>query len=177
MNMLTSLNLTDFIIIGVVILSLLISLARGFIREALSLLTWIAAILFAFRFSGAVSDMMAGMIGSQGTRSVVAFVGLFIVILIIGGILNHIISSLISGSLLKGFDRILGVFFGIARGLLVIGLFVLFAGQTGFAKADWWKKSQLIPQFAPVTQVIKELFPEQIAKFNSSMKSKDEVKK
>ncbi len=173
----TSLNLTDFIIIGVVVLSLLISLARGFIREALSLLTWIAAVLFAFRFSGTVSDMMVGMIGSPGTRSVVAFVGLFIVILIIGGILNHIISALISGSLLKGFDRILGIGFGIARGLLVIGLFVLFAGQTGFAKADWWKNSQSIPQFAPVTQVIKELLPEQIANFNSSMKTKDEVKK
>lgn len=177
MSMITSLNMTDFIILGVVVLSLLISLARGFVREALSLLTWIAAVLFAFRYSSVLSDMMAGMISSQGTRHVVAFVCLFIFVLIIGGILNHIISSLISGSLLMGFDRILGVCFGVARGLLVVGLFVLFAGQTGLAKADWWKNSQLIPHFAPVTQVIKDLFPEQIAKFSASMQSKDEVKK
>ncbi|MDQ2993991.1 MAG: CvpA family protein [Pseudomonadota bacterium] len=170
MSFITHLNVTDFIIMGVILLSLLISLARGFVREALSLATWIIAAYIAFRYSGVVSDMLTGIVSSHSARSVIAIIGLFMVMLILGGIVNYFISSMISGSLLLGFDRILGSFFGLARGLLVVGLFILLIGQTAMVKAQWWKDSQMIPQFTPVSQFIKDIFPEQIAQLSISEK-------
>jgi len=154
-----ALNVADSIIIGIVAISVVVSLLRGFVREALSLATWVIAVYVAYEFSGALGGQLASIIKSGSTRTVVAFIGIFVVIMIGGAILNFFIGRLISVSGLGLLDRLLGVLFGIARGLLMVALVVLMIQASPLAERHWWRESQLIPELLPVTKMMQDLFP------------------
>lgn len=163
------LNLVDFIILGFIVLSIIISLLRGFVREALSLVTLLIAVYVAFSLSSSVAPILSGMISSESTRTVVAFIGLFLLILIAGAIINFLIGRLISVSGFGPFDRLLGILFGAARGILVLALLVLMIQGTSLTERGWWRHSQLIPLFEPVTAMMKDLFPKQAKQVDALM--------
>lgn len=161
MSALFHLNTTDFIIIGFILLSVLISLSRGFVREALSLLTWLLAAYVAFTYAHESADLIKGMIQNPHTRTIVAFVALFLFVVIVGGLFNYFVGRVISISGLGFFDRILGIAFGAARGILVVALIIIMIKGTSLVERGWWRHSQLIPQFTPLTQTMEDLFPKQ----------------
>lgn len=154
-----ALNVADFIVVGIVGISVVVSLLRGFVREALSLVTWIIAVYVAYEFSSTIGGQLAGFIKSGSTRTVVAFIGIFLVIMIAGAILNFFIGRLISVSGLGIVDRLLGVLFGVARGILMVALVVLMIQASPLAERHWWRESQLIPQVLPITKTMQNLFP------------------
>lgn len=170
------LNVADFIILGIITLSILISLLRGFIREALSLATWLIAAYLAFTFSHSLSDSLSGLISSDSTRTVVAFVGIFLFIVIFGAIFNFFIGRLITVSGLGLIDRFLGLFFGAARGILVVALVVMMIKGTSLIDRKWWQQSQLIPQFQPITATMEDLFPNQAEKVDALMLHEEKPK-
>src|SRR3990167_7214103 len=116
----TQFNWADYSIIAVIVLSGLISLVRGFVREALSLVTWILAVWISITFATELSELFASQIQNTTLRYVVSFGLLFIMTLILGAMLNFLISQLIQKTGLSGTDRVLGVVFGIARCILLI---------------------------------------------------------
>jgi membrane protein required for colicin V production len=158
-HFITHLNVADFIIAGIVLLSILISLLRGFIREALSLATWLIGVYLAFTLSTPLSEALSGVISSSSTRMVIAFVGIFLSIVILGAILNFFVGKLITVTGLGLIDRLLGVIFGAARGILVIALVLLMIKGSSLTDRSWWRHSQLIPEFAPITLKMEALFP------------------
>src|SRR5210317_701827 len=113
-------NHADWIIVAIVAISGLISLWRGFVREALSLVIWIAATSIALFFSDLLSGHLAVWIDTPSLRKVAAFVILFVATLIVGGMISHIIAALVKMTGLTGTDRVLGMVFGVARGLLIV---------------------------------------------------------
>jgi membrane protein required for colicin V production len=169
----TNLNTADFIIVGIIVLSVLISLLRGFIRESLSLLTWLIAAYLAFSLSAGLGEKLSGMISSSSTRMVVAFIGIFLVVIIVGAILSFFISRLISLTGLGLIDRLLGIIFGAARGILMVALVVLMIKGSSMTDRDWWKGSQLIPQFQPITAGMESLFPKQAEQVDALMHNED----
>lgn len=152
-------NWVDYFIIGVLVISTLVSLLRGFIKEAVSLATWIAGFWVAFTFTNRLAYALEPHIHSIPLRIAISFGGLFIATLIIGAMFNFLISLLIEKTGLSGTDRVLGVFFGFARGVLFIAVIILIVSTTVYIQEDLWKKSVLIPHFHVVVDWLRSIVP------------------
>lgn len=142
-------NWLDYAILAVVGLSILISLVRGFVRETLSLLVWIAAFWVGLRFADPLSVYLVDYIASPSLRIGAAFAALFVGTLLLGAILNFVAGQLVGRTGLTGTDRFIGVFFGLARGVLVVAILVLAAGLTALPRESWWQESVLVDQIQP----------------------------
>lgn len=156
----------DYIIIGIIVFSVLVSLFRGFVSEVMSLASWIVAFLVASNFYPYLAGYLS-QIQSEYVRNGTAVVILFIATLIVGAVVNYVIAQLVDKTGLSGTDRVLGACFGLLRGVLIIAAILFFLDTfTNFKQSDWWKESQLIPHFG----FIVEWFFQQI-KANSSFLS------
>lgn len=125
-------------------ISCLFGLWRGFVREVLSLLAWVAALLVGRIYSDDLAPMLGSWIVSESMQKVFAFAVLFVATLIVGAMVNFLVAKLIDISGLKLTDRLLGGVFGIARGVVILMAFIYF-GASFFANDAWWMESQLIP--------------------------------
>ena len=118
------LNFADWFILVVLVASGLISFSRGLTKEFLSLFLWVAAFIAAISLEYLATPKINEYIGNPEISKILSYVVVFIVFIFIGGILIKFISKIIKWSGASGFDRFLGVLFGLIRGLIV--LFVIF---------------------------------------------------
>ena len=118
------LNFADWFILVVLIASGLVSFSRGFAKEFLSLFLWIAAFIAAISLEFLATPKIDEYIGNPEISKILSYIVVFVIFIFIGGMLIKFISKLIKWSGASGFDRFLGVIFGLTRGLVV--LFVIF---------------------------------------------------
>jgi membrane protein required for colicin V production len=118
------LNIADWFILIVLVASGVISFARGFTKEFLSLFLWLAAFIAAISLEYLATPKINEFIGNEEVSKIVSYITVFIIFIFLGGIVIKFISKLIKWSGASGFDRFLGVLFGLIRGLIV--LFVIF---------------------------------------------------
>ena len=157
----------DLIIVVIVIISALISLVRGFVKESISLASWILAGFIALRYFAPLAELLEPYIESPTIRTGSAFAILFVTSLIIGAIINFMASQAVTKTGLTGTDRSLGVVFGAARGLLIVTMLVLLAGLTPMPSEPWWDDSAMIEFFSDMANWIKDILPQDIAsRFN-----------
>lgn len=147
----------DWAFIAVVVISSLISLKRGFVKEALSLLTWIIAGVVAWMFGGALSHHLAGYISTPSFQVITACVILFVVTLLVGALVNFLVGELVRVTGLSGTDRFLGMVFGAARGGLLIVVLVGLLSLAPVQQDPWWRESTLLPHFLLVADWSKNL--------------------
>lgn len=141
----------DFVILGIIALSAVVSLVRGFVKEAMSLATWLAAFFVASNFYSDLSSLLD--ITDPLIRNGTAIAILFLLTLILGALINYIVSQLVDKTGLSGTDRVLGVCFGAVRGVLIVAALLFFIDtMTGFNQSLWWQQSVLIPEFSIVIQ-------------------------
>ncbi|MFC6673490.1 CvpA family protein [Marinobacterium aestuariivivens] len=150
-------NWADWTIIAIVAVSGLFSLKRGFVREALSLATWVAAFVVARLFTAPLSLVLQDYIQTPSARIAVAFAILFLATLIVGAMISALIAALVQATGLSSTDRILGVGFGIARGALLIVVLVALLGITPAVQDPWWHESRLIPHFIQMESWTRDL--------------------
>lgn len=160
----------DFAIVGIILVSAGISLIRGFVREAISLATWVVAAWVAVSFVIPFAHILAPHIHSSALRNVVAFAILFVAVLIIGGLINHLFSQLVENTGLSGTDRLLGLLFGLARGILLVAVLVLL-GNMSSVHSPAWQQSQLIPQFQGMAHWLQKFVPQEVNQFTDSFKT------
>jgi len=137
-----------WIILSVITLSGLISLVRGFVKEAMSLVIWIVAFAVAMQFKELAAGLLINMIEQPSIRQLVAWGGLFVATLLLGSVVNFLLSKLVSSTGLSGTDRMLGLVFGVFRGLLIVlALVIVLPGALPVDQDAWWQTSKLIPIF------------------------------
>lgn len=156
-------DMLDLGIIVLLILSVLIGLIRGFVREALSLVTWVAAFGFAMLYVKPLAAQLPFAGQSEVVRLGIAFAIIFIGILVVGALINYLLSSAVASIGLGGVDHALGGIFGILRGGLIITLLVLLMGVTVYPETDWWKQSRLMPWFEETAVVVKNMIPQDLS--------------
>lgn len=140
-------NGADWAIIVVVVLSALISIARGFVREALSLLVWVVAFVVAFFFSERLAPLLGNLVELPSLRYLAAFAILFVCTLIVGSVVNFLVVQLVRMTGLSAVDRLLGMMFGVCRGVLIALLILIFLPKIIPVDQDpWWQQSRLIPR-------------------------------
>ncbi len=145
------LNLADWFILIVLIASGIISLSRGFTKEFLSLFLWLAAFVAAMSLEYLATPKINEFIGNQEISKIISYIVVLIVFIFLGGIIIKFVSKLIKWSGASGFDRFLGVIFGLIRGLIV--LFVIFLIlPSGLKTTDVISNSKITPiiqKYAP----------------------------
>ncbi len=161
----------DWIILCIIGLSTLISLIRGFVVEALSIVIWIAALWAAFHFTSPFAHTFLGGIEMQSVRLGVAALILIICILILGSILSFIIGRLVRSTGLSGTDRVFGMIFGAARGVLTVIALVAVASWTPICADTWWQRSILIPAMQDLAMFARDFLPANLREIIGSCRS------
>ncbi|AIU67499.1 bacteriocin production protein [Vibrio coralliilyticus] len=143
-------NSLDIVILSVIGLSAVISLIRGFAKEALSLVIWFGAFFIASQYYAKLAVYFSN-IQDDMFRNGAAIAALFVSTLIVGAIVNYVIAQLVQKTGLSGTDRVLGVVFGGLRGVLIVSAALFFMDAfTSFPDSEWWRSSQLVPEFSRI---------------------------
>ncbi len=161
------LNFADWFILVVLIASGLISFSRGFAKEFLSLFLWIAAFIAAISLEFLATPKIDEYIGNPEISKILSYIVVFVIFIFVGGMLIKFISKLIKWSGASGFDRFLGVIFGLTRALVV--LFVIF-----LLLPSSLKTTDLISN-SKITPIIEKYAPEIEAYFRELVDNKDIV--
>jgi membrane protein required for colicin V production len=158
-------NGVDYVILGTLGLSGLISLMRGFVREALSLIVWACAFGLAWTYFRDISAHLTPWIQTPSLRLAAGFLLVLLACLLLGGLVTWLIGQLVDKTGLSGTDRLLGALFGVARGMLLVCILVLLAGLTPLPQDPWWQESRLIVHFQRLAVWLLSLLPPDVASY------------
>ena len=153
----------DYAILAVILISVLVGALRGFIKEVFSLLVWAAAFFVAYQYGGDVAGLMENAVELPSVRTAMGFTGLFLAVLLVGGLLNYLLGRLVAGTGLSGTDRLLGGLFGAARGLALVVATLLVAGLTPLPADPWWRESPTIARMMPLVDWAASYLPDTVA--------------
>ena len=156
-------NWPDYAILTVIAISIAVGALRGFVMEAFSLLVWVAAFVVAYYFAGDVATLMEGSVSLPSARIAMGFTGLFISVLLVGGLINYLLGRLVESTGLSGTDRLLGGVFGAARGLALVLIMLVVAGLTPLPADPWWQESRTISRLMPLVDWAASYLPDSIA--------------
>ncbi len=156
---------TDYVLLSIISISMLVGLLRGFVKEVFALAVWVAAFLIAFQFSGSTADLLTDHVSLPSARTAIAFGGLFLVVLVIGGLLTFLIGKLVEKTGLSGTDRLMGGLFGTVRGVLLVVVLIIVAGFTPVTQDRWWNTSIFIQSLLPLVDWASGFLPETVRDF------------
>ncbi len=152
----------DYLLIGVLALSALMGLFRGFIKEALSLVGWIVAVWGAWQFGPQAAARLPEFVDDPAVDLWIARLIIMIGVLFIAGVVIRVVSFVLEKTGLSGVNRLIGMVFGLARGVILVGVVVSLLKVTGFDADPWWRQSRLIPYAAPVADRLSDFATEGI---------------
>ncbi len=165
-----NINLFDGIVFTVLILSALISLFRGFIREFLSLATWIGAGLITLALADDAIALMSGYFSSKMAAAVIGTMGTYFLVLIVVGSLSRLLVRYVKDGTEVGWvDNVMGLLFGVLKGGLVIVLgFIL---MTLIFKEDgmpeWVRTASTLPAVKQASISVVRFMPEYLGTISS----------
>ena len=156
-------SLVDIAIVAVILISLSVGISRGFVREILSLASWVVALWAAYVYVGVGEALLAPYIAPPPLRAVASFVVIFVLALIVASLLGRLLIRLQPLGGISGLNRLLGMLFGIARGVVIVALLLLLAIFLELPSQSWWQESLLAHYFTPVADGLRELMSQDFA--------------
>lgn len=160
-------NAADYLILAILGISMLAALLRGFVSEVMSLAVWLLALWISATTSGTVAATYLTGIEQPAVRLGTAYIAIFLLVLVLGGMLTWVIRRIIAKTGLSSTDRLLGALFGFARGLLIVFSVVLFAGFTAIPKQPLWRESLLLPAVQATARGLSQYLPASVQAFLS----------
>ena len=138
-------NWTDYAIIAVLLASAITGLVRGLLREAIAVITWVAAVWLAWQFAGELAPQLGGALRDAAVRPWAARTLIFVGVLLLGAAVGSIVTHFVRLSLFSGLDRLLGFLFGLLRGAVVLGLLAILCHALRLHEEPWYRQSTLVP--------------------------------
>lgn len=152
----------DWVIAAVVLVSVLVGLLRGVTREVVSLAGWVVGLALAYFHAERLAAELP--IEPAALAIVVAAVLILAGVLVVAALLGAVLRAVMTAVRLSALDRLLGGVFGFARAALVLGVLVAGAGVAQVPKAEWWKRSLLLPWVEAGVAFATPLVPESLAR-------------
>ncbi len=149
----------DYLVLFVLICSIVISTLRGLVKEVLSLLSWVVALVVANAYGQDLAEMLVDVIPGSVMRLIVAFIALFIGVRLLMGLFAMAVDAIISRSGMSVADRGLGGLFGLARGLVLVLAAVLICGMTAIPQQPFWKEALFSPLAETAAGTVKPFLP------------------
>jgi len=155
----------DLLILLLIAVSVAVSAIRGFFKEAVSLLTWLSAILITLMFTSRFASLLPReTVESPQARYAISALVLFFGTMIVGSLINYLFQKILVSSKQGRLDRWLGVGFGAGRGVVIVTLLVLMANLIPtFKQETWWRDSAFIPPVQKVAKFIHAQLPQELA--------------
>jgi membrane protein required for colicin V production len=153
-------NWTDYLIIAVVAASSITGLVRGLLREAISVITWVLAVWLAWQFAAELAPHLGGALRDAAVGTWAARAIIFLVVLLAGAALGSIVTHFVRLSLFSGVDRLLGLLFGLLRGIVVLGLLAILSHAVRLHEEAWYRESTLVPYAEQSGNVLRGLVGE-----------------
>ena len=157
----------DFIILGVVLLTMLVCFFVGFARTTVFLASWILAFILSISLADKLAILLSTIIDMPELQMAAAYVLMFVLTLIMGGLASFLLRSLIEKTGLTSTNRMLGAMLGMVLGIIIVCGFVMFAGLTKMPEAPWWTSSVWLPYFVTIVEWILPLIPTDFSRYVS----------
>ena len=153
-------NWTDYLLIAVLVFSSVAGLMRGLLREVISLFTWVAAVWIAWTFSSSLEPYLGGALSDSAVRPWAARTIIFVAVLLVGAAVGALVSHFVRLSLFSGVDRLLGLLFGLLRGVVALGVLAMLAHAVRLQDEPWYRGSLLVPYAEQAGNVLRGLVGE-----------------
>ncbi len=157
----------DIVILVILALPGLIGVLYGFLNIVFSIVAWLLALGISVKFSAFFSPLLVAYIETALIRNILAFIGLFIISLIVLTAIGYFIVKLLGRAGLTATDRLLGFFLGIGLGGFIITVVVFLAGFTARPRESWWQEAILIQPFERIAIWGQGFLPENMSKYHS----------
>jgi membrane protein required for colicin V production len=135
----------DVLILVVLLGSTVIGALRGFVREAVSVVFWILAVWGAWQFGPVIEPHLGGLLADPSIAPWVGRLVILVLILVIGWVAGMLLSYFTRSLGLGPLDRVIGVLFGIVRGMVLVGLMIIGGELLHMNQEEWWNRSKLVP--------------------------------
>jgi membrane protein required for colicin V production len=139
------LTAADILIALIVLGSTLLGLVRGFVREAVSLAFWILAIWAAWKFGHMVEPHLGGLLADPKVAPWIGRLVVLVLVLLVGWATGMLLTHFARSVGLGPLDRAIGLLFGIARGMVLMGLMIIGGELLHLNQEGWWSRSKLVP--------------------------------
>ena len=153
-------NWTDYLLIALLAFSSIAGLMRGLLREVISLITWVAAVWIAWTFSASLEPYLGGALKDAAVRPWAARAIIFVAVLLTGAAIGALLSHFVRLTVFSGIDRLLGMLFGLLRGVVVLGLLAMLAHAVRLHEEPWYRGSMLVPYVEQAGNVMRALVGE-----------------
>ena len=160
-------NAADYLILATLGISMVAALMRGLVSEVMSLAVWALALWISATTSGVFAGSFLTGIEQPAVRLGGAYISIFLLVLVLGGMLTWVIRRIIWKTGLSSTDRWLGALFGFIRGLLIVFAVVIFAGFTAIPKQPMWQQSLLLPSVQTAVRGLSQYLPLSVKSFLS----------
>jgi membrane protein required for colicin V production len=154
----------DYVVIGIISLSLLFGLWRGVVGEVIALVAWVLGVVAAIEFGGQVGASIFTGIADPSLRTLAGCVAIFVGVLLVMALVRWAVRSMVKALGLSVSDRLLGMIFGLVRGVLVTMVLVGLGGMTTAPKQTWWREATLSPPLETAVLVARQWLPDDLAK-------------
>jgi membrane protein required for colicin V production len=150
-------NAADYLLIALILASAVVGVFRGFLREVISVLTWLFGLVAAWQFGDVLEPYLGGLLAGEDVRPWAARAVIFILVLLIGGAVGAGVNYFVRLSIFSNTDRFLGALFGVVRGVVVAGMLALLGQLLDFDREQWWGRSLLVPWAVSVGQALESV--------------------
>ena len=145
----------DYIILAIIIISAVMGLVRGLLREAVAVITWFLAIVLAWSFATSLEPLLGGILVGSPLRIWAARVIIFVGVLLLGGAVSVILGHYVRVSMFAPTDKMLGFVFGVIRGIVIVGAFTIAIQALRMDEDPRWKNSRLMPYAVGVADALR----------------------
>ena len=156
----------DYIILAIILISAVMGLVRGLLREAIAVITWFLAIVLAWVFAPSLQDLLGGVLVGSPMRIWAARIIIFVGVLLLGGAVSVVLGHYIRVSMFAGMDKFLGFVFGIIRGIVIVGAFTIAVQAMRMDEDPRWNNSRLLPYAIGVADALRGIVGEQLERLD-----------
>jgi membrane protein required for colicin V production len=161
----------DYIILAILVISAVMGLIRGLLRESVAVITWVLAIVLAWNFASSLEPYLGGVLSGSPLRIWAARTIIFVGVLLLGGAVAVVLGHYVRVSMFAGMDKFLGFVFGLVRGVVIVGAFTIAVQALRMDEDPSWKRAKLLPYAIGVADALRGLVGENLERIEKSLPS------